>query len=458
MSTNLPFRINGSNPYADAEPYFYGSGSPAAGYFRPIGEDNDDKTTTDTKVQLAESNGYSITKYVAGLKINGNSLAYIEQGTFPIMRLLGSYESNYVASAHNESGTNATTVDKNNGEADEHKAFCKLVISYDTTDKDKPIKNITLNYYHLSTKDDPASNHLGQINEHNLTASTTIYDKASSATTFTKHNTEICPKRIGFILTGGGGGAGGISQLDPDKNKSGGDQYTTSGGGGGGAEIVYGVFDVTHPSDWSADAATLTYTVYLGNGGAGGEHGNAGDTSHNNPQYGSNGSDGYDSIVWVSTDKIANEELFHACGGLGGNAGSLDKVGAGGNGGSYEGIKYGNLINKKTKNCTLRGRIRGGNGGTLTNDTMANEKFHHTIYFSNSIPPKDKSEYCLNIAYDALTGANNTSTDRSGTNVPGGHSLGKGGTKDINPSRGAGGCCNNSGGRDGAGGYFGLYY
>ena len=49
MSNNLPFRINGSNPYADAEPYFYGSGSPAAGYFLPIGEDNDAKTT-DTKV------------------------------------------------------------------------------------------------------------------------------------------------------------------------------------------------------------------------------------------------------------------------------------------------------------------------------------------------------------------------------------------------------------------------
>ena len=453
MSNNLPFRINGSNPYADAEPYFYGSGSPAAGYFRPIGEDNDDKTT-DTKVQLAESNGYSTTKYVAGLKINGNSLAYIEQGTFPIMRLIKGFESNYVASNHNEDSSSTATVDKNNGEADIHRAFCKLIVNYDNA-TDKNIKSIKFNYYHTS-KTDEAKDLLDHIQSISAADGITVYDKDNQ--NFTKHNTEVCPKRIGFVLAGGGGGSGGISQLDPDKNKSGGDQYTTSGGGGGGAEIVYGVFDVTHPSDWAPNATTLTYTVYLGNGGAGGKHGNAGDTSHNNPQYGSNGSDGYDSIVWVSADEIVNEELFRACGGLGGNAGSLDKVGAGGNGGSYEGIKYGNLINKKTKNCTLRGRIRGGNGGTLTNDTMANEKFHHTIYFSNSIPPKDKSEYCLNIAYDALTGANNTSTDRSGTNVPGGHSLGKGGTKDINPSRGAGGCCNNSGGRDGAGGYFGLYY
>lgn len=456
---SLKYTVLNTNPFAEAEPYLYGSGSPNAWYFLPIGDDND-AATTDFKVQLAESNGYSTVKYLEAFKINGNSIAYIEQGTFPVMRLIKSYASPYVASDHNTNTSSTTSVDENNGESDNHKAFCKLIITYDNA-TDKNIKTIQLNYYHLNKTTDPASSLLSDLDSTAASDSLTIYSRGDSADKdtikFIKHNTERCPKRLGFILTGGGGGAGGISQLDPNKNKSGGDQYTTSGGGGGGGEVVYGVFNLTHPT-WATTATQLIYTIYLGNGGKGGKHGSAGDTSHNNPQYGDNGSNGYDSIVWVATDTVAREELFRVCGGFGGSSGGLDTFGGAGSGGSYIGVNYSNMIRKANKNCILCAQISGGNGGTLANDVVSNKEFKHSLYFSNSIPPADQADYCLNLTYDALIGTNNSSTNRSSTNVPGGHSFGKGGTKDVNPTNGAGGCCNDSGGRDGAGGYFGLYY
>ena len=241
---SLKYTVLNENPFAEAEPYLYGSGSPNAWYFLPIGEDNDNTTTADFKVQLAESNGYSTVKYLDAFKINGNSIAYLEQGTFPVMRLIKSYASPYVASDHNTNTNSDTPIDANNGESDTHKAFCKLIITYDitydinTSKNIKNIKTIQLNYYHLNKTTDPASSLLSDLDSATASDSFTIYSRGDGADKdiikFIKHNTERCPKRLGFILTGGGGGAGGISQLDPNKNKSGGDQYTTSGGGGGG--------------------------------------------------------------------------------------------------------------------------------------------------------------------------------------------------------------------------------
>jgi hypothetical protein len=299
-----------SDPFADAEPYHYGEGVPSAGYYLPIGEDSNDSTTTDIKVQAPENNGYSIIKKLDGFRAGPNeeSLKYIEKGTFPLLNLIGSYSSPYISNTT----CKPEDADKDNGVRDPKYSFCKLIITYDN----KEISSITLNYYNLTTNTKPTTEPAAR--------STTIYNTTTA--TFEAHAGETIPKRLGFILTGGGGGAGGIGQFDPNKNGSGTDQFILAGGSGSGAEIVYGVFDLTYPT-WSDlnltnDITELTFTIALGRGGAGGAHGSANSVAHKDPHPGSNGSDGEDSIIYVSAGNIVNEEILRACKGSGGAAGS----------------------------------------------------------------------------------------------------------------------------------------
>ena len=87
--SSFPYTVGDDflNPFKDAEPYFYGSGSPNAGYFMPIGEDLD-PLTNEFKVQLPEEyNKYSTINYIDQYSTGSNkiNLSYIEKGTFPII-------------------------------------------------------------------------------------------------------------------------------------------------------------------------------------------------------------------------------------------------------------------------------------------------------------------------------------------------------------------------------------
>ena len=155
------------------------------------------------------------------------------------------------------------------------------------------------------------------------------------------------------------------------------------------------------------------------------------------------------------------EELLRACGGFGGARGNNGSGGAGGKGGAYSN-KY--LPRTKLYNCTICKKISGGNGGSPSSSTengMINAALNFEIYFGKATPPSDNSNFCLKRSYNAISTTHNGNVTKD-VDVAGGHSFGdglnSGGTKGTNPVNGGGGACNQSGGRDGAGGYFGLYY
>jgi hypothetical protein len=436
--------VASTDPFADAEPYHYGSGSPDGGYFIPIGEDNK-ADTQDVKVQTPEANGYSNIKKIESFKIDSKELQYIEKGTFPLMRKIESYNSPYVADTHNTGGGNELT--ESNGETDIHQVFCELLISYDGD----TVTKIMFNYYHTSTN---ANSTPEKTIESLGTADTssTLYDKATSTAAFTRHSDEPYPKRLGFILTGGGGGSGGCSCFDPEKDGKSDNQYATPGGGGGGAEIICGVFDLTKPT-WVSD--TLKYIIYLGNGGKGGKHWEGG-VSRNNPGWGKAGAEGHDSRIWIYKND-SYIEICTACGGFGGGAGVIAGGGSGGSGGSHKGtyaIGYNSAYN-----FTLCKQIPGGKGSSQVGENgVENEALTAYLYFGTNMPPTDKSAFCLSLNH-AMIKTSHTNTGKSkDVDVAGGHSFGAAGTKARDPVNGAGGACTESGGRDGAGGYFGLYY
>jgi hypothetical protein len=205
------------------------------------------------------------------------------------------------------------------------------------------------------------------------------------------------------------------------------------------------------------------FMIYLGNGGAGGDHGK-GNPDYDSPKYGKDGKDGKDSIIWkVNFDSAGKaESLSELCCAGGGKGGKRSTGGAGGNGG-----EGGNTADKYALGVDYDGvvlchRFGGGRGGEPVDGTTAqNEALETMLYFSAAVPSKNsqnENKFYIYHNYPALSGSHNPDDLSLNSNVPGGHSFGRGATAEKNPSRGAGGCCNKSGGRDGAGAYFGLYY
>jgi hypothetical protein len=80
---------NSTEMFNNAEPYYFGSGSPNINYFlidgKSIGEDNNDKTTDDVKIQLPDDSSFAVIEEISGFTIGENSspLTYIKKGTFP---------------------------------------------------------------------------------------------------------------------------------------------------------------------------------------------------------------------------------------------------------------------------------------------------------------------------------------------------------------------------------------
>jgi hypothetical protein len=432
---SYPILVGSNDPFVDAEPYHYGSGTSTTDYFKPIKEDTNDTGTRIQPVLNEDKNGYSSIESIDGFRIDGEPLKYIEKGTFPFPKLIASHHSPYTA--------------EDNKETDSAYSFCKLVVTYDNSD----IKTITLQHYTVTPEEGKAEA-VKYLDKLTGDGSGTCCDNeitiSKNLSNFKDHGHEgKFPKRLGFILTGGGGGAGGVSRIDPKSDGKNND-VTTPGGGGGGAEIVCGVFDLTKP----ANTDNLEYIIYLGNGGKGGEHWQT-NPDYDNPALGHAGTNGRDSIIWSSN----KEEILHACGGFGGSGGTKSGGGTGGNGGSYPN-NY--LVGTTLNGCTICKKIKGGRGGNPSGESsMVNEALEFKIYFGKATPPSD-SKFCLERKYDATTITHNKDSITKDPGTPGGHSFGNGtvsgATNNNNPVNGGGGCCKQSGGRDGAGGFFGIYY
>ncbi len=426
------------NIFSDAEPYHYGTGTPGAGYFMPIGEDNDDATLNDVKVQAPENNGYSILKSIDGYKIKGKPIQYIEKGTFPLPKLLKSH----------------STINFDHG-------FCKVYALYDSNEK---LEKLCLYYATNSntTTDPEVTDKLIPVN---WSETYTLYDKTqdSAVINIPLHGTEEVPKRLGFVLCGGGGGAGGSSRIDPKEDGKSEGNYSTPGGGGGGAEIVYGTLDISKPLVGPLTGIdgvkrySSTFYIYIGVGGTGGTIGSESGVSFDSPNYGGNGGNGYDSRLWVVNENQAEELLLCACGGFGGTKGGKEASGSAGAGGkngfTCDGLKQ----NKSYKRCTISGRIAGGNGAPY-GSSYTNQSFSYNIYFGTVTPPED-DDFCLMDSFDANPGNTSHASNNASITMPGGHSLGAGGTKDTIPDYGGGGCSSSTANvSTGGAGFFGLYY
>jgi hypothetical protein len=451
MSDNksLKYTVNNESLFANAEPYHYGEGSPNVGYFLPVGEDNNESTTNDFKIQKAETNGYSKIKYLDAFKINNHSIAYIEAGTFPLPREVHSFESTEVA-AGNYDFYNLKITYKNAkiiSIIGETYSRSQSIPIYDTTDR--TVKGLVPKTLYNSETEEGV-----------------LY-------TDLKHGNEEFPKRLGFILVSGGGGCGGGGRYDPDKNKKGSSgDYVVPGGGGGGGGAVYGVLDISYEAAKKIqnieNPTELVYYVKLGTGGYAGENKISSEAASGGYD-GLNGGNGSHSVLYVKKPGFTNPlELIKAGIGLGGGGAKNHTFGSGGEGGS--GIWFG-LDKESPKseteladqyNCIIRGTIAGGKGGHVMADSetnVTNDKVAFSVYFSETLPPSQQ-EYLLSRTHAATVTTYSTTSNTSASifKTPGGHSFGNGAEADRPPTKGGGGGCFETNYRSGAGGYFGLYY
>lgn len=409
-STN-PFMTNLKDIFTGAEPYHYGTGFPEDGMFIPIGEDEDPNTLNDIKVQAPEINGYSNIKTIDGFKIKNRALQYVEKGTFPLPHLLASFQCTYAGGFtenpdHDRKASVACHFDENG-------QLIRILISSNMQGDE----NVTLTPDHPRWKE---RGHPGKL-----------------------------PTRLGFVLTGGGGGSGGMSRIDPKSDTKDND-YTTPGGGGGGGEIVCGVLDLTPTA-----ASTAAYVFHVGGGGRQGAH-YEGNPDYNNPKYGKDGKDGEDSII-----KKNGETLYIVGGGKGGKAGGHASGGEGGAGGDAA-KQY--VLYQNNQGCTLCQRYTGGKGGGPVGESgteVQNASLFMNLYFSKTPPSFDsegKNKFYVPYEHESISRAYTKSDNFEEVDVPGGHSLGEGGTKDDHPDSGAGGRGGYLWGRDGGGGFIGFYY
>jgi hypothetical protein len=465
-STRL--KVNDSAAFADAEPYHYGTGSPTAGYFTPIGEDND-ATTTDLKIQAPENNSYSTIKKILGFKINNKDIQYIKAGTFPLPQHLISFEG----IGHTGFGDTGWT-------------DLSLQIDYSS---DKTIHTISI-----------------KSDQENFR--TILFDKESKSGLLykeRKHGNEDAPERLGFILVGGGGGAGGGGRYDVDKDQKGSAaDYVIPGGGGGGGEIVYGVLDISYatmlklrekawkyyntpdkgepPSTFPTDPGpfhSLYYTITLGRGGEYGSHntdsgaasgghdgwdGDDGESSHISSQFRCYDTDS-DGNLTTNLTSFYGGTLVHAYGGQAGKGAKNFQAGSGGAGGDGSNIRKPSQI-IQDYNCAVKA-IAGGKGGhpnSTNSHTVEIPGLNFDIYFSNTTVPDTYSKfskYCLRRTHDpiSITYSTDANTDISVFDTPGGHSFGAGNTKTTKENKGGGGACvSDSRYRYGSAGFFGLYY
>lgn len=253
--------------WSDAEPYYFGNQMPPKDIFKPLPENG-------AKYQEGQINGFSKNVELPGYRHNGNSLSYIQYGTFPkagSAQMRGLWGGTWTLGGQT---IYHITVDGDN-----------IVIKNFTSDKI------------VSTL---APSHFG----------------------LTKR-----PRRLGILLVGGGGGSGGFTWYDPDKNGKSSDQYIVSGSGGGGGALVWGVINI----DALVDVDSY-YHVGVANSGSPGGNADQSGLKHTNPKYGSDGSNGSYTDLWWDW-KTDNIKLAVANGGNGGSRGNFQSYATGGEGG-----------------------------------------------------------------------------------------------------------------------------
>lgn len=226
------------NAWDNAEPYYFGNQMPPKDIFKPLPENG-------TICQEGQLNGFSENVPLDGYKHNGNSLSYIERGTFP--KAGNNQKINLWGGTWSEGGTTDYKIYLENG---------SLIVTGN---------GITQKY---------------------------------SAISFSSIG--IVPSRIGILLVGGGGGSGGFTWYDPDKNGKKSDQYIVSGSSGGGGGLLWGVLhlDGTSSSNY--------FKVTVGNGGEAGSNANRDGLKKKNPKYGGNGTNGVDTTLYWKDEKIAS--------------------------------------------------------------------------------------------------------------------------------------------------------
>ena len=454
------YNLKTEDLFKEAEPYYYGSGSPLKNWYLPLGEDNDALTTEDIKIQAPEDNGYSEISYVEGYQIEGKNIPYIKKGTFPKM------------------GVSSLIGSTNSG------ATIRIRVSYDSNNKTitdiKENKNLIMFGNDLD-----------------------FYKTLS---------------RIGFMLVGGGGGGGGSSWYDDKaKNKKGHLSFPYPGAGGGGGGILLGILAIDYNTIFKAFTSISKFTTkksgfsHIGYSGepkleyveyhfiVGGQSDGGKPSESNKMSYGTSGESGkssklvrcvacFNGILYsIDFGNFDNHEVFpsmspqatptqyyiyytdytiEALGGAGGGAGNHSSAVKGGVGGGYTFPKINNIY----KNCVyiVKG-ITGGNGSGADKESDHNDApaFNCNLYFSNT--DASMSEYCTKINHpvrssitDITDKSNPNEIDLSNTVVAGGASYGNGCYKDTSThaaSDGGGGASSGvATNRKGAKGLLALFY
>lgn len=413
------YTINGVNIFEEAEPYYYGIGTPISGKYKPIGEDQN-PTTEEDKIQVPEKNGFSIINKLNTFKINNTPISYIKNGTFPKIEVDGQKRLTPIWSTETAN-------------------------SY----------TLTLRY----NEDDI-----------NILESVTIKtEDGNEEVEFTKdyfknnYNLKEIPTRLGFILVGGGGGGAHWTKIKAACCCD--ETVEIPGTGGAGGAIFWGVINLEKYKSENQIEYTRQFIFNVGAGGKAGEasgaEGEAGEAS------------GVESCHVLNSTTTTLKKLFTVPGGPGGktcNANSKNEQ------------ALALSVSKPTFNFEEDGIVvcgchsGGGSGVVKVVDTDAgpNQALDFKIFLSSSA--EDTDNYSYHTQHDAMDtifiGNKDSITDLNNEKnycIPGGHSLGQGGfylgDSNIKPTKGAGGCAGGEWGRGepyshrhGAPGYFALFY
>jgi hypothetical protein len=186
-----------------------------------MGEDNNDDTANDIKIQMPDNSNYTVVKTFDGFTI-GNypsyPLTYIKQGTFPKL------EENFPLITHDSNKSiseDSLVISVNYADIYEGMLdFSKL------GETDKKIKVPTS--VKITTPDTAELDLTDRLKIHSC-------------------KLNMLPTRLGIVVVGGGGGAGGYNITKCECECGDDKDAVIPGGAGGGGEITIGVLNLDCP-------------------------------------------------------------------------------------------------------------------------------------------------------------------------------------------------------------------
>ena len=427
------------------EPYHYGPGSPLKNWYLPIGEDSDELTFNDLKIQAPEDNGYSEIGYVEGYQIEGKNIPYIKKGTFPLAG------ENHIIYRHEElSGKDSSSTGKYNQKDSWTHHTAVIFFTEDSNNYPDRVAEYCSIWEPPTTS--PATHYTTPSNRTYFDSNDGYKDGFISKHSFNNQNI----KRLGFMLVGAGGGGGGSSwyyERNKAKKKTSNTvsfPYPGSGGGGGGILIGALLIDPIKIKK-AFDLAASTHLDWIDFIFSVGIRGYRGDnyTTTNSMSYGSNGVAGDDTALvgielcyresaeaGVSSRKYKCKVFtdIKALGGAGGAAGNHSQPVRGGLGGGYQFPKSNNI----NKNCVYIAKgVKGGNGSDCDKESDQNNApaFKCDLYLSNT--DASNTDHCFKIDHPTRASVTDISEntdpskfDLNNTTVAGGSSYGNGAYRD----------------------------